>query len=332
MTTRGPNESPAGDGLIFACLLDGGGGGRRIDRSAIDLRHGEQGLLWVHLDPTIDAAETWLTHHAGLGPITVASLLDEGTRPRLNRSEDGVVVILRGVNCNPGADPEDMVAIRMLFTEQRIITLNYRTVMAIEELRRAVEDGRGPATAGDALVMVAERIADRMGDVIADLDEGVDDIEDSVHTEDVYKMRTDLADFRRMAVTLRRYIAPQRDVLARLHGERLPWLDDDDRRRLREVYERTARFVEDVEAARDRAAVSQEELNHRMGERMNRAMYTLSIVAAIFLPLSFLTSLLGINVGGLPGADNPRAFMIFSAILAAVGLGLAAWFKKIKWW
>ncbi|MBT3807109.1 MAG: hypothetical protein HOG03_21300 [Desulfobacula sp.] len=72
--------------------------------------------------------------------------------------------------------------------------------------------------------------------------------------------------------------------------------------------ERTARFVQDIESARDRALISQEEIKSRTSNQMNKAIYILSIITAIFLPLSLLTGLLGINVGGIPGAENKWAF------------------------
>ena len=64
---------------------------------------------------------------------------------------------------------------------------------------------------------------------------------------------------------------------------------------------------------------------------MNKAMYVLSIVAAIFLPLGLLTGLLGINVGGIPGTENEWAFTLASLVLMAIAIGLVVWFRKIKW-
>jgi len=64
---------------------------------------------------------------------------------------------------------------------------------------------------------------------------------------------------------------------------------------------------------------------------MNKAMYVLSIVAAIFLPLGLLTGLLGINVGGIPGTENEWAFTLVSLVLMAIAIGLVVWFRKIKW-
>lgn len=224
-----------------------------------------------------------------------------------------------------------MVAIRMLFSEHRIITIRYRRVMAVQDVYKAIKSNKGPCFPGDFLVMIAERIADRMGDIVADLDDSVDELEDTVQISEIQELRSKLANLRRKAVILRRYIAPQRDVLFRLIQERNNLLDDVDRAHLREIAERTARFVEDIDSAKDRASITQEELNNKLSEQMNRAIYTLSIVAAIFLPLSLLTGLLGINVGGIPGAENKWAFSLVLVILTAIAVGLLVWFKKIKW-
>ena len=319
------------EAMVFAYLLDGKGGG--TPKTWLDLKdwHPEDGLLWVHLDSQNSAAQSWLQNESGLDPLVCDSLLDEGTRPRSGSSKDGLLVILRGVNCNPGQDPEDMVAIRMFFAENRIITLRYRRIMAIQDIQQALEADKGPCNAGDALVMVADRITDRMGDVVSDVDDRMDELEDSVLTIESYELQPQLADLRRTAISLRRYIAPQRDVLGRLIREQIPWLDDAHRAHLREITERTARYIEDVDAARERASITQEELNSRLSEKMSKTMYILSIVAAIFLPLGLLTGLLGINVGGIPGTENRWAFTLVAAGLVAIAMGLVYWFKRKKW-
>jgi zinc transporter len=317
--------------LVCSYLLDGKGGGEALDWTAIDAWKPEQGLLWIHLDSTIKEAHFWLKEKSGLTALTCDSLLDRETRPRSTETDDGLLVILRGVNCNPGAEPDDMVAIRMLLADQRIISMRFRIVRAIQDMRNNIEAGKGPCSAAEFLVMVAERIADRMGDVVSELDDNVGALEDSVLTADSHELRSQLADLRRTSISLRRYIAPQRDVLARLLIDRIGWLADTNRAHLREVAERTARFVDDIDSARERATVTQEELNNLLSEQMNKAMYLLSIVAAIFLPLGLLTGLLGINVGGIPGTEFQWAFAVVTAILLLIGIGLILWFKKIKW-
>ena len=320
-----------GESLVHAVVLDGKGGGRAVEWPEIETWDPGQGLLWVHLDSKNPEAREWLENKSGLGSLTCESLLEQETRPRNIQTEDGFLLILRGVNRNPGEDPEDMVAIRMLLTEQRIISMRYRRIMAVQDIKKAIDAGKGPQTVAEFLVMITEVIADRMGDVVAEIDDKVDELEDTVLTAESHELRSQLADLRRTGISLRRYIAPQRDVLARLLHDRIAWLNDLDRAHLREVAERTARFVEDIDSARERAAVTQEELNNRLSEQMNKAMYVLSIVAAIFLPLGLLTGLLGINVGGIPGTESKWAFGLVTLILVGLAVFLVAWFKKIKW-
>ncbi len=77
--------------------------------------------------------------------------------------------------------------------------------------------------------------------------------------------------------------------------------------------------------------MAHEELSGRMAEQMNHTMYILAIVAAIFLPLGLLTGLLGINVGGMPGADDGAAFWLVCGFLVLVAIGLVWLFRRMKW-
>jgi len=325
------NNPNSTDGLIFAYILDGKGGGQVIDWAGLEKWTPDQGILWIHLDYTKPKVQKWLAAESGLNELSIDILKEQDTRPRMLNSAEGLFLILRGVNCNPGADPEDMVSLRMHFTARRIITMRQRSIMAIDDTRKAIDTGQGPADPADFLVMVADRIADRMFDVISDIDDQVDVLEDSVLTVESAELRPQLAQSRRQCTSLRRYIAPQRDVLTKLLNEKITLLDDPARLQIREIAERTARFVEDIDSARDRAAITLEELDHHLSEQTNRAMYLLAIVTAIFLPLSLLTGLLGINVGGIPGASNPLAFIIVSVILFAIAACLIWLFRHIRW-
>ncbi len=97
---------------------------------------------------------------------------------------------------------------------------------------------------------------------------------------------------------------PQRDALSTLAIEDLPWLSERDRSQLREATDRITRLAEELDAIRERAAVVQDQLVERRAEAMNHNMMILAVVAAVFLPLGLLTGLLGINVGGMPGAGD----------------------------
>jgi zinc transporter len=200
------------EGLIFAYILDGKGGGQAIDWEEVGKWSSEKGLLWLHLDFKSEKVGKWLSEQSGLSPILCDALIAEETRPRGTLSEEGLLLILRGVNCNPGSDPEDMVSLRMLYTKHRIITMRQRRVMAIDDINNAIKSNNGPTSTGDFLIMVAQRLTDRMGDVIAEIDDSVDELEDTVLTAESYELRPKLSKLRRQTISLRRYIAPQRDV------------------------------------------------------------------------------------------------------------------------
>ena len=318
------------NGLVFAYILNGRCG-QAIGWEQIKIWEPAQGILWVHLDYADEGARKWLVEESGIDDVSCAALMAEETRPRVLACADSLLLILRGINFNPGADLEDMVAIRMWFDEYRIISMRHRRVMAMDDISRSIAAGKGPLSSSDFLVMAASKLTDRMGDVVSDIDDGVDELEDMVLTEESYELRARLADLRRQTISMRRYISPQRDVLARLQNERVAWLTELDRVRIREIGERTARFVDDLDSARDRAAITQEELNSHLSEQMNKTMYVLSIVAAIFLPLGLITGLLGINVGGIPGTESQLGFTFVSIILVVFALVQYVLFKRKKW-
>ena len=298
--TRPASPAPAAtDGLIHAYLLDGHGGGRALDWEAVKAWSPQQGILWVHLDYTAPRTADWLQQEAQLSELAVESLLAEETRPRSVAHSDGLLLILRGVNMNPGANPEDMVSIRLWIEDNRVISTRRRMLLAVQDMRKAIESGRGPSTPGELTVALADNLTDRMAGIIADIDEQVDTMEEQLLTAESKQLRSRLANVRREAIALRRYLAPQREAMTRLVNERVAWLTDLDRLKLREIADRTMRYIEDLDTVRERAVIIQEELLGRLSELMNTRMFVLSIVAAIFLPLGFLTGLLGINVGGI---------------------------------
>ncbi len=337
MTTTAPaqGESPTPstvNGLLCAYLLDGNGGGREVGWSEIDQWTPSDGMLWVHLDYSQRHSQTWLTDYSGVDELVVHTLLAEETRPRLVLEQEGMLVVMRGINNNPGAEPEDMVSIRVWLEPRRIITTLQRNLQDVDKLRDRLRKGHGPHDADALFVMLAEMMAIGVGDVIEELDDNMDQLEDDVlGLQKTRHLRSELAEVRRTAIGLRRYLMPQREVITHLSVERINWLGEDERTRLREVSDHLTRYVENLEEIRERAAVCQEELNSHINAQAGQRMYVLSVVAAVFLPLTFVTGLLGINVGGIPGANYEQAFYVVAGTLLVVGTVLFLVFRWRRW-
>jgi len=318
------------EGLVHAFLIGESGKPRTLDWNGIRAWKPELGMMWVHLDASFEESRQWVATGSYLPSIVPNALLADETRPRVNAVGDGALVVLRGVNLNPGADPEDMVSIRLWVESQRVISVRLRRMLSVEDVVASLEQQPLTGT-GDLVVRLTGRLVDRMSDVIDGMEERVADLEQSVLHEPEQSMRFNLTDLRREAITLRRYLAPQREALGRLQGEQLSWFTELDRLRLREVYDRLIRHVEDLDAVRERAAVVQEELISHLSNQINQRMYVLSVVAAVFLPLGFLTGLLGVNVGGIPGAESPYGFVAFILILVLLVVLQAWYFIKKRW-
>ncbi|MCF8720901.1 zinc transporter ZntB [Nitrospina gracilis] len=323
------------NGLITAYLLDGKGGGRRLDWAGVrlppEIKPGE--FLWFHMDYSQPDVQRWLREESGLEEAIAETLLQEEIRPRVAVARDALLLVARGVNLHPESDPEDMVAIRMFVEERRIVSTQRRPLLPVEDLCRAIDKGEGPETVSAFIADLNGRLVERIADVVETLDDQLDALQNEIMELSRYDigLHRQISFLRLQFIRLRRYLSPQREALTRLHSERLSWLDEIERLRIRETADRTIHYVEDLDTARERATVAQEELFNLLSEQLNRRSYILSLIAVIFLPLSFLTGLLGINVGGIPGAESNLAFWIFTGVLIVLGILQVLWFKSKRW-
>ncbi len=320
------------DFILQSLAFDGEGGGEPIDKQAISEHVEGQQLAWVHLD--VNAAETkdWIKDEVSyLDPVIIDALLTKDTRPRVTEIENGFLIILRGVNMNPGAEPEDMVSLRMWIDPHRIITLQRRPLKTVSDIAEKLAQGRGPKDQGDFLTMICAHLFDYIDTALNDLGERTDDVEEYIMDDPDAAFREKINEIRKEAIVFKRYIQPQRDVIAQLRASEMSWLSAHDKRSLQESYNHLVRYVEDLDTVRERAQIVKEELNTVLSDQLNKNLYILSVIAAIFLPLGFLTGLFGINIGGMPGVENDLAFWIFCGFLTAVTLIQIIIFKIMRW-
>lgn len=320
-------------GLVCAYLMDGKGGARTVGWREIESWTAEDGEIWVHLDYTRPSAVRYIRDMCGINPIAGDALLAEDSRPRSIPFEDAVLVTLRGVNLNPGARLEDMISIRCWIEPGRMITTRHRRLQSVDALRERLAAAMKPKNVNELFHLLADRLSARVDDAVSVIDETVDGLEEAA-LEDASSsgrgLERELGRMRRRAITLRRFLAPQREALGSLQVGVGPFTDRQ-RALLREVADHNLRILEDLDATRERAAVVQEELMHRASDQMNRNMYVLSVIAAIMLPLGFITGLLGINVGGLPLAHSVNGFWIVVGSLVVLVAIQVYIFRKRKW-
>ena len=304
------------NGLLHALVLDEKGGAHAIENTR-DLNnwHPSQGKLWIHMDYSQSEAVTWLKSQAHLTDFELDSLIADETRPRLTPSTNGHMLFLRGVNLNPAQSPEDMVSIRLFISESVVITTRKRRLLSIQDILAELNAGHGPCSISELVGSITQKLTSRMQSVIDTLDETLDEFEEEIDEPSKKFDNQGLSQLRRQTIALKRYLKPQKEALSLMVNNHYPWLLDEDKAKLNETTNLLIRYLEELDSAIERAQIIQQTITNQVSEQLNQRMYVMSVVAALFLPLGFLTGLLGVNVGGIPGTENPYAFSAFVIFL-----------------
>ncbi len=288
-------------------------------------------LDWKHLDFTQTEDADWIRTESGLSSIVADALVDADSRPRMLQTDQGVLLILRGVNLNPDSAVEDMVSVRVWVERDRVISTARRQLFSIRELSEAHKAGTGPQTPVEFLTLLIKRLGDFITEAIERIEDFLDHAEENVNDSSVVARNSPFSVVRRQTARIRRYLAPQREALDRLARITADMFNEQDKAEFHEQANRLTLTLEDLDLVRERAMVAQEELVGIIAHEQNARMFVLSIVAAIFLPLSFLTGLMGMNVAGLPGLENEWAFWILAAIMLLITVVILALFRIKKW-
>tara|TARA_R110002049_G_scaffold117332_3_gene270696 strand:+ start:92467 stop:93408 length:942 start_codon:yes stop_codon:yes gene_type:complete len=282
---------------------------------------------WWHYDLSDPSLASWVATH--LPPIPAGALMQPETRPRCDEFGDGLMLNLRGINMNAGQHADQMVSVRMWVAADVVITVRLRKIYAIDEIRQLAVAHAAPPSPAVFLRALIGRLTARVQEEVAQLAARTEFYETDLEDRSTPPPK-DLPITRRSVIKLRRYLDPQRAALVTLAEIDLPIIPEADALHLRELANRTTIVVEELDALQQRIVTVQDEHDNQTAQRQARHGHVLSLAAALFLPLGFVTGLFGVNVGGMPGVDDARAFALLCLsllVLAAVMLGVLKWLR-----
>lgn len=313
----------------FAFLDDGSSVHSVSLPKAAASEHGTK-LVWIHLDQKDDATRTFLTEEAQLNDVVVNALTALETRPRCEPIGKGALINLRGLSLQEEPQADELVSIRIWIERGCIISVARYTMRSLPALCGAFKAGK-VKDPGDFVAMLAELITANLDPEIAELGDSLDECELMLDASRAFALRREVAGTRARAIAYRRFVAPQRQALERLAALECDWLEDDDRLHLREAADRFARMTEELESIRERAALMHEQITDLRSEMIDTRALLISIVALVFLPLTFLTGLLGMNVNGIPFAHEPWAFWGVVGVCVVIAGAITGWFVWRHW-
>jgi len=335
---RNDHSEPNAEAFIFGFDFVPDGSVHKVDWAGIKPTAAcpSNGWRWLHFNRLANETHEWLETSSDLNEAVIAALLQTESRPRCAPYEDGLLLNLRGINHNPGAEPEDMISVRIWATQNLVISMRSYPVKAVHDVRDSISQDV-PATPAALLARIAARLVDYIDPVVEQLKDEVDEFEEVMLSEHGQLTPRALAEFRRTILLLRRYVQPQTEAMvqlqreARMHREGAPDFDDDDQVTLRDTTDHIMRIAEELDSIRERAAVIQDQVAGQRQEQVNKRLLALSIVSAIFLPLSYVTGLLGMNLSGIPFHAEGWSFGAVVLITTLLGLGVLAFLKWRRW-
>jgi zinc transporter len=311
----------------FAYRVHDGAADRITPQEAIKA---EGALIWIHLSTNDTATQQWLEHDAGLDEYLVDALTATETRPRCDAVGDGAFLNLRGRMTEDAVGDDPLASVRIWAIAGCVYSVTRKPMVAIDAVVKAIESGdlRDP---GDLIAEFASAITEDLDPEVAELGDELDDCEADLDADKVFQLRRTVTHVRVQAIRYRRFLAPQRAALEKLAALPVAWLHDDDRIHLNGAADRAARMAEELESIRERSALTHEALTDLRAEQIDQRALVISVVAMVFLPLTFLTGLLGMNVRGIPDANQPWAFDAVMGVCVVIAAAITIYFMQRHW-
>ncbi|MDX2083745.1 MAG: CorA family divalent cation transporter [Rickettsiales bacterium] len=317
--------------IIFSYAFDQSGSAQKISNRKTAQELENEGLAWVHLDANHPATKSWFEKKVSyLDHLIIDALIANEARPRIIEFEKGILIILCAVNLNSNAAPDDVLSLRIWIDDCRIITLQRSDIKAVSDIAKNIDNGKLIRNSGEFLYNLLYEVLSDTSSFLYGLNQTIDDLEAKVTRTHDIKFREQIIKIRSDSAIFKRYLIPQKEVIKKLQTADQSWLNDWARRHFQENYDNVTRMIEEAEEARERSQILHDELSNALSEKLNKSIYKLSVITSIFMPLTFITGLLGMNIGGVPGINNPRAFDVCLFVMLLVFMLQIMFFKRSK--
>ena len=313
-------------------LVDAGGVHDQVDRDVVEKHLAESEFFWLDLyKPKADDLDL-LADVFKFHPLAVEDAAHFGQRPKLEAFDGFVLLVAYGAN----ADKDGLVEVHCFFGERFLVTVHRDSCPPFDELRdRAAREMAPPAKGAMMLYLVVDALADSFFPALSKLDDRIDELENGVLQKPDDAQLQQVFSLKRRLVTWRKVITPERDMFARLVTGvvAIPGMTPEMERYYRDVYDHLIRISDLVDSYRDLLTGAMDVYLSTVSNRLNEVMKRLTIVATIFMPLTWITGFFGMNFGWLTGhMGSGPSFLGFALAsqVAAVGVMFVI-FRRRGW-
>ena len=288
-------------------------------------------VTWLHVNLAHTGTWRWLTRSEWIPETFRAALERHDERCHIEPAGDGLFAVVNDLTFEKDSDPSEVATLWAYATQDFLVTARKHPLKTADDLRSAVRGGLRAESGVDLLAKLFSLRMDALHELVETINDEVDEIEDQVLRGRVTEQREQLGRLRRDCARLRRSFAPERSALQKMVARPQTTLGDQVFGWLRLVADDLAFLTDEVLALQERAKLLQEELSARVAEDTGRKLNALTALTAVFLPMTLITGIFGMNVAGLPGTEAINAFgwvMLLILFAGAVALG-GLYFKKL---
>jgi magnesium transporter len=307
-------------------------------------RRNPAGLNWININTLDPAAVSALAGEYRIHPLTAEDILDTDQRPKAEEFDDYLFITLKAVHRNGGAkvrcgesfDGEqiDYEQISIILKEDTIITFQEKPGDAFGGIRKRIMNNAGKirkASADYLAYTLMDAVVDDYLSIMDSISDKIETLESRSSDESDRTFMEDFQDTKQTLLHLRRYIWPLRESVTRLihsdskliHEELSPFLHD--------LHDNVIQAVETMESHRELLAGVMEMNLSAVSNRMNRIMKVLTIISTIFIPLTFIAGVYGMNFTHMPELSSVYGYPVTWGIMLLIAAGMLIFFKRRRW-
>lgn len=293
------------------------------------------GVTWINVDGLGDTTVlARLGERFGLHPLALEDVLDIGQRPKVERYDKHLFVVMRTMRIAEGDVVEEQVS--LFFGPGWLVTVQERPDGdCFGAVREAIRQGRGrvrDAGADYLAYLLIDAVVDAYFPVVEHFGERIQALESAAIDDASPSVLVQMQRLRHQLLGLRRAVWPMREEIAALQREESHLVTPETRLFMRDVYDHAVQALEIVESLRETAVSVMEVYLSAQNQRLNEVMKVLTVIATIFIPLTTIASIYGMNFKHMPELEWRYGYAWALGLMLASALGMIAYFRRRGWW
>lgn len=293
------------------------------------------GVTWIDIKGVHDSGLiSKLGEYFEIHPLVLEDILNTNQRPKIEVFDNYLFIVLKMLSYNEEENIIDSEQVSMIIGSGYVISLQEKEEDVLDPLRERLRKGKGrirKAGADYLAYAILDVIADNYFLLLEKLGEQMEDFEDRLLNGPDQETLKQLYILKRETVLLRKSVWPMREVVTQLERADSPLIMKETVPFLRDLYDHTIRIIETVETHREMTAGLIELYLSSNSNKMNEVMKVLTIIATIFIPLTFIAGIYGMNFANMPELEWPWAYFAVLLIMLAIGSGMILYFRRKKW-